>query len=181
MTNRAKRQIPIILMVESSVLARLVLCDYLRECKYRVFEASNSVEALDVLNNCGLQIDIVLSELELELPGQIDGFGLAQTIRQRWPQTKVLLTGTISRAADLAADLCKEGPLLAKPYDKQLVVDHIKRLRAGLRGESCPGETRAQKQAASGQAAMSTTTAPVNRTHHPLFPDRSGSAQSEPA
>lgn len=129
MNNRAKRQAPIILVVESSVLARLVLCDYLRECKYRVFEASNAVEAIDVLSSCGFQIHVVLSEVGL--PGEVDGFGLAHAVRKKWPLTKVLLAGTISRAADLAADLCEDGPLLAKPYDKQLVVDRIKRLRSG--------------------------------------------------
>lgn len=129
MNSRAKREIPIILVVESSVLARLVLCDYLRECKYRVFEASNAEEAIDVLSSCGFQIHVVLSEVGL--PGEVDGFSLAHTVRERWPQTKVLLAGTISRAADLAADLCDDGPLLAKPYDEQLVVDRIKRLRSG--------------------------------------------------
>lgn len=129
MNRRAKRETPIILVVESSVLARLVLCDYLRECKYRVFEASHAVEAIEVLSGCGFQIHVVLSEVGL--PGEVDGFSLAHTVRNRWPQTKVLLAGTISRAADLAAELCDDGPLLAKPYDKQLVVDRIKRFRSG--------------------------------------------------
>jgi hypothetical protein len=46
----------------------------------------------------------------------------------------MLLAGTVAKAADAAAEICEEGPLLGKPYDQQLVLDRIKRLMASARG-----------------------------------------------
>lgn len=131
--NAEKR--PIVLVVEPSILARLVLCDYLRECGYRVLEASNATEAIAVLDESGLPIDVVLSEVQL--PGDMDGFTFSRHVRQKHPQIQMLLAGTVAKAADVAAEICEDGPLLAKPYDQQLVLDRIKRLVASMNG---PGE-----------------------------------------
>jgi hypothetical protein len=42
----------------------------------------------------------------------------------------VLLAGSISRAAEMAGEVCEDGPQLAKPFEPQAVVDRIKRLKA---------------------------------------------------
>jgi hypothetical protein len=41
----------------------------------------------------------------------------------------VLLAGTVPRAVDQAKELCEQGPV-PKPYEAQIVYDHIKRLLA---------------------------------------------------
>lgn len=60
----------------------------------------------------------------------VDGFSLAKWTRANCPGIAVLLAGTIARAAEMAGDVCEEGPLLAKPYEPQAVLDRVKRLRA---------------------------------------------------
>ncbi len=124
---------PIVLVVEPSILARLVLCDYLRDCQYRVLEASNSEEALAILGESGLSINVVLSEVQL--PGEVDGFSLMRSLRKSHPQVRVILAGSVDKAADAAGELCEEGPLLSKPYDQSLVVDRIKRLLAAAKAQ----------------------------------------------
>jgi CheY-like chemotaxis protein len=104
-----------ILVAEASTLIRLAICDYLRECKYRVFEAASGDEALTVLQADHMQVDVLFTEVDL--PGVLDGFGLAKWVRSNRPTIKVLLAGTVDRAANVAADLCEDGPLLRKPYD----------------------------------------------------------------
>ena len=42
----------------------------------------------------------------------------------------MILAGTAERAANAAAELCEDGPMLMKPYDPQIVLDHIKQLLA---------------------------------------------------
>ena len=115
-----------ILVVEDEVLIRMVIAEYLRDCGYRVIEAAQADEAILVLEQPDLRIDVVLSDVEM--PGPMDGFGLAQWIRQNRGELKIILAGTVSRAAENAAELCESGPLLAKPYGPQVVVDRIKRL-----------------------------------------------------
>jgi DNA-binding response OmpR family regulator len=119
---------PVILVVEDEVLVRLPLADYLRECGFKVLEAANADEALQVLTASDEPIDVVFSDVEM--PGQMDGFGLARWVRANRPQTKVMLTSGHTRSAKLAAELCESGPLVTKPYDYSFVLDRIKKLFA---------------------------------------------------
>jgi DNA-binding LytR/AlgR family response regulator len=91
-------------------------------------EAANADEALIILQEPELEIEVVLSDIEM--PGAMDGFGLAQWVRANRPGLEIVLVGTPERAANAAADLCEEGPTLAKPYEPQIVVDRIRQLLA---------------------------------------------------
>jgi CheY-like chemotaxis protein len=120
-----------VLVVEDEVLVRMVICAYLRECGYRVIEAASAREAMDLMANAAAEgVSVVLSDVEV--PGDSDGFVLAQWIRQRRPQCEVILAGTATRAA-AAGNLCEQGPMLAKPYEPKAVVDRIKLLLAKRR------------------------------------------------
>jgi CheY-like chemotaxis protein len=116
-----------ILVVEGEVFVRMVISDYLRGCGYKVIEAANSDEALVVLQNPEIAIDVVFSSIEA--PGSMDGFELSHWIRANRPGLDVLLAGSVPRAVSVAAELCDEGPL-PKPYEPQVVVDRIRRLIA---------------------------------------------------
>jgi CheY-like chemotaxis protein len=115
-----------ILVVEDEVLIRLVIAEYLRECGYKVHEAANADEAVVVLEAPEVSVDIVFSDVLM--PGAMDGFALARWIRTHRPGIEVILTSGIDRSADVAGMLCEAGPLLAKPYEPQSVVDRIRQL-----------------------------------------------------
>jgi DNA-binding NtrC family response regulator len=117
-----------VLMVESDVVVRMAIAGYLRDCGYRVIEASGADEAMAVLERDDTHADVVLSAVGLA--GDADGFALAQWIRRRRPGLEVLLAGTLRREAQAAGDLCQEGPQLAKPYEPETLVSEIRRLLA---------------------------------------------------
>lgn len=117
-----------VLVVEDEVLIRMVISEYLRDCGYRVIEAASADEALLVLQQTDLKVDVVLSDVEM--PGSMDGFGLAQWVRQHRKDLDIILVGNAARAADAAADLCESAPTLGKPYEPQAVVGRIRRLLA---------------------------------------------------
>ena len=121
-----------ILVVEDDVLIRMVIAQYLRDCGYRVLEAANADEAILVLGQPDLKIDIAFTDVDM--PGSMDGFGLARWIRQHRNGVEVVLAGSVPRAAQAAGELCEAGPLLAKPYEPQQLIDHIRRLLAGRAG-----------------------------------------------
>jgi DNA-binding NtrC family response regulator len=116
-----------VLIVEHDVLIRMPIAQYLRDCGYRVIEAVDSVEAMTVLSHDSTRVDIVFSDVEM--PGAVDGFGLATWIRQHRPGLDVVLAGTVPRAVETAKDLCEQAPL-SKPYDAKTVHDQIRRLLA---------------------------------------------------
>jgi DNA-binding response OmpR family regulator len=114
-----------ILLVEPDILVRITIADYLRSCGYKVLEA---VTADDVVTVLGTEhkIDVVL--VEVLLGGSMDGFALAQWVREKHSAIDVVLTSGIAKAAEQAADLCDEGPL-EKPYHPQELVRRINILR----------------------------------------------------
>jgi CheY-like chemotaxis protein len=116
-----------ILVVEDDVLVRMPISQYLRDCGYKVIEAANAEEAMTVLSHKETTIDLVFTDIEM--PGAVDGFGLAQWVRQHRPGLEVLLAGTLPRTVQQAKELCEEGPV-PKPYDAQAVHDHIRQLLA---------------------------------------------------
>jgi CheY-like chemotaxis protein len=116
-----------ILVVEDEVLVRMPISQYLRDCGYRVIEAANAEEAVAVLSHTETVVDVVFTDIEM--PGALDGFGLAKWVREHRPGVDVILTGTLPRAVGQAERLCEEG-LLPKPYDAQVVHNHIRRLLA---------------------------------------------------
>ncbi len=124
-TSTATGNAETLLVVEDEILIRLAICSYLRECGFKVIEAANGDEALIVLQASDMKVDMVLSDVEM--PGTMDGFGLAQWLRAHQPGTPIMLVGSPSKAVDAAADLCESGPMLAKPYEPQILLDRIRR------------------------------------------------------
>jgi CheY-like chemotaxis protein len=105
----------------------MVISEYLRACGYRIIEAASGDEALTVLQDLDIKIDVVFSDIDM--PGLMDGFALSQWLCANRPGIDVILAGSIRRAASEAADLCDSGPL-PKPYEPQRVMDRIRRLLA---------------------------------------------------
>lgn len=130
---------PTVLVVEDEVLIRLAIADYLRACGWRVLEAGSAEKAIRILRATDVAVDVVFSDVQM--PGEMDGFGLAQWIRTNRPEIRVLLTsGAPSVIAAKAEDLCEDGPdgtdgLLSKPYDYREVVRRIE----GLLGRAARG------------------------------------------
>jgi DNA-binding response OmpR family regulator len=116
-----------ILLVEPDVLVRSPLAEYLRECGYRVWEASNVADARILIADQPASISIVLAEAES--PGE-NGFALAAWIRRQHPHIDVILAGSVTTVVAKAGDLCEQGTQIKKPYDHQLVLAQIRRLRA---------------------------------------------------
>lgn len=119
-----------VLVVEDEVLVRTAIAEYLRHCGYRVIETASADEALIVLQEKNIQIDIVFSDVEM--PGGMDGFGLAKWVRAHRPDLQIILTSTLTKAAHAAGELCEDGPHLEKPYEPQQVIEWIKKLKASV-------------------------------------------------
>lgn len=113
----------VVLLVEGDIVVRHPLAEYLRECGFRVVEASGGDEAMQVLKSSDLKVDIVLADMTTNG----SGFVLRQWIRDQNLTVEVILAGSLEKAVDKAGTLCNEGPALAKPWDHKLVLDEIRR------------------------------------------------------
>jgi PAS domain S-box-containing protein len=98
-----------ILLVEDDPLVSQTVLPALENAGYSVRLASNGDEALACLER-GEAVDLVFSDIVM--PGEISGIALAEIVRQRFPQVRMLLaTGYSERRIALSGTR-----ILAKPY-----------------------------------------------------------------
>jgi CheY-like chemotaxis protein len=111
---------PTILVVEDEPLVRLIGTLLLADEGYRVLEACNADVALHMLEeNPG--IDIVFTDIEM--PGALDGLGLARCIHERWPSISVIVT---SGRYQPAAGRTESGDVFVpKPYGLNTLLPEI--------------------------------------------------------
>src|ERR1043166_5969943 len=106
---------PTILIVEDEVLLRMALADFLQECGYRVLQAGTAAEARAILSRHMTDIELVFTDVKM--PGDMDGFGLANWVRAHHPGTPVFIASGYTGKNRMAHELCAGEPFFAKPYD----------------------------------------------------------------
>ena len=117
-----------ILLVEDNDQVRAVAAEQLTSLVYGVVETENGDTALALLEKKGDEFDLVFTDMMM--PGQIDGFELAQLVLERWPGKKVLLTSGFSGGvADELEEQAAGVTVLRKPYRK---ADLARAVRAAL-------------------------------------------------
>jgi CheY-like chemotaxis protein len=110
----AKR--PAVLVVEDEPLLMMLAMDIIDDLGFSALSAPNADEAIAILEH---RDDIRLIFSDVNMPGSMDGLGLARTVRYRWPPVKILLTSgqPLSRP-----DMLPVGSgFLQKPYDLRAV------------------------------------------------------------
>jgi CheY-like chemotaxis protein len=78
--NRKPVAVETVLVLDSDVLVRMPIARYLRDCGYRVLEAANVDEAMTVLLKDDIQVDVVLSDVEM--PGSMKRAGRNRNARR---------------------------------------------------------------------------------------------------
>lgn len=128
MIESKSRPAATVLIVERDVLIRSSVAQYLRQCGYRVIEAANTDEALVVLQEDTVPLDVLL--VDAMAAGSLNGFEVAQEAKVLRPGIETLTVGTPKRVAVAAGNLCEDGPTASKPYDHALLHDEILQLLA---------------------------------------------------
>jgi CheY-like chemotaxis protein len=116
-----------VLVVDDEILVRTVLAEYLRDCGYRVIEAANAAEAIEVLTS-DLDVDVLFTDIEM--PGEMNGFGLAKWTREHRPGLQIMLTSGNPSKAEEARTLCLDEHFVTKPTPFDDLRDRIARILA---------------------------------------------------
>jgi CheY-like chemotaxis protein len=121
--NRASRSATI-LLVEDEVLIAEMIALALEDQGYRVHIATSAAEALDHLVSGGA-LDILFTDINL--PGEMDGIGLAARIREMLPDLPVIYaSGRWSLLEKL--QWLPRSAVLPKPYSVTRACEAIARL-----------------------------------------------------
>jgi ATP-dependent Lon protease len=113
---------PHILVVDDEEIARNNLKHILQKEEYLVETAANGVEAIEKLEKT--TYDVVLTDMKME---QVDGFGVLDKTRSRYPDTQVVMI-TAYAAVDSAIEAIKRGAFhyIAKPFRLEEVRSTVK-------------------------------------------------------
>ncbi len=115
-----------VLVVEDDPVVRKVVAGMVESLGYRVEVAENGSDALARLETDGT-VDLVLTDVVM--PGDIDGWRLAETVWRRWPETRVLLTtGYSDNVIARHATLGSRTQVLPKPYRRNELSQKIREL-----------------------------------------------------
>ena len=108
-----------ILVVEDEALIRMVSADILGDAGFRVLEAANADEAIDILTQAE-HVQLVFTDIRM--PGRMDGLELATFVHSHWPDIRLVVTSGHTVVPD--SEIPDGGRFVSKPYDlKRLVAD----------------------------------------------------------
>ena len=102
---------PAVLVVEDEAFVRLVAVDALLDCGVVPIEASDAREALELLEE---HPEILLMFTDINMPGEMDGLGLAEAALKLRPAMGLIVTSGRNQLLD--SELPDHGSFLAKPY-----------------------------------------------------------------
>jgi two-component system cell cycle sensor histidine kinase/response regulator CckA len=116
------------LVVDDVGVARRVAFRLLSEAGYRVFEAADAAEALEVLEQAGGRMDLILVDVVLH---GVSGVDLVKLVRSRWA-----IPAIVYMSAHPAEILVREGlddprvVFLAKPFTRDELLAAVSRALA---------------------------------------------------
>jgi CheY-like chemotaxis protein len=117
-----------VLVVEDDTTVRNVVAGMVESLGYQVLESESGTDAIALLES-GERVDLVLSDVVM--PGQIDGWKLAQAVWERWPATRVLLTtGYSDNVLVRHATLDRRTQVISKPYRRSELSQKLREVLA---------------------------------------------------
>src|SRR5580692_2113244 len=119
----SERTVPVILIVEDEALVRLSAVGMLEDAGFRMIEAVNSDEALELL---AADSDVQLLFTDVNMPGTIDGLALARQVHDRWPQIGIMVAS--AKQEPQLGELPVGSRFARKPYNVDMVVRHAREL-----------------------------------------------------
>lgn len=101
----------VVLVVEDDVIVRMLACDILTDAGHHTLEAVDAAEALRLLD---ARPDIALVFTDVDMPGEINGLGLARLISLKTPDLPMIITTGGPNVSP--GDLPASARFLQKPY-----------------------------------------------------------------
>jgi len=78
----------VVLIVEDEMMLRMRAVDIVEDAGYTPLEALDAAEAVAILES---RSDVALMCTDIQMPGQMDGMGLAHAVHERWPTIGIIV------------------------------------------------------------------------------------------
>ena len=112
---------PTVLIVDDDAIVRRVVQGHLSDAGYRIFEAEDGQEALEVLERAG-SVNLVI--VDMVMP-RLNGAGLVAELHQRRPSQPVLLISAYPAERDAVDAGEASHPFLSKPFTRDQLLAKV--------------------------------------------------------
>lgn len=126
-----------VLVVEDDEVLRMCAAEVVTDAGFTPVEAANADEAVAILES---RSDIALVFTDIQMPGSMDGLGLARTVHDRWPAIKIILVSGRVEVSEC------ERPVNSRFFQKPFA---MRQMIEGLRDMIRPGEVRSAQSLTS--------------------------------
>jgi CheY-like chemotaxis protein len=116
----------IVLIAEDELLVRIVAAEIFTDAGFEVIEADHAEEALEALKSRAAEVDLLFTDINM--PGRLNGLGLARHVHEVWPDIALLITS--GRRPPPTTHMPEGSRFLAKPYVSNQVVAQVQTLLA---------------------------------------------------
>ena len=115
----------LVVVVDDDVFERMGASGMFSDAGYRVLEAGNADEALQLFET---NADIKLLFTDVSMPGSMNGSDLARYVAERWPSTGIIMTSGRPRPLKLPLSMLFHD----KPYEPAAVLRQAREMTATL-------------------------------------------------
>ena len=112
---------PTVLVVDDDAIVRRVVQGHLSDAGYRIFEAEDGQEALEVLERNG-SVDLVI--VDMVMP-RLNGPGLIAELMRRRPSQSVLLISAYPAERETVEERQPSHPFLPKPFTRDQLLAKV--------------------------------------------------------
>jgi CheY-like chemotaxis protein len=102
----------VVLIVEDEMVLRMRAVDMVEDAGYTPLEALDAAEAVAILES---RSDVALICTDIQMPGQMDGVGLAYAVHERWPTIGIIVVSAQLKLQNV--DLPPRSRFLGKPLN----------------------------------------------------------------
>jgi CheY-like chemotaxis protein len=107
----------VVLVVEDEMLLRMRAVDMVEDAGYTSVEAVDAEEAVAILE---ARSDIALLFTDIQMPGRMDGLGLAHAVHERWPPIKIILVSGQLKPANI--EIPANSRFFGKPLEAKIMI-----------------------------------------------------------
>ena len=118
----AASTVPFALVVDDDPIILMDARGILEDAGFRVHEAANGDEAIELLTEVADQVTLLFSDVEM--PGRTNGFALARHVAERWPGIEIVIASGRVKPAD--GDMPEKASFIGKPFDAGMVHGHLR-------------------------------------------------------
>ena len=103
------------------MMLRMRAVDMVEDAGYTPLEALDAAEAVAILE---YRSDIALICTDIQMPGPMDGLGLAHAVHRRWPAIRIIVVSGQLKLPDI--DLPPNSRFIGKPLDAGDVIAEMR-------------------------------------------------------